>query len=473
MIAGGRTRRALRAAGEKPLVHFGGASWSGSFLDEQTDSLASFLQRRVTPGGRVGLWYWNSAYAVVSHLAVERAGLTRVPVDPEAAAPEAKAIWNAADADLVVCDAAHAASMPEATVFDQGEKLPAGGNPGPVEVSDDATHLLFPRSVASSGLLAIPISYGGWMAHMATNARLYRDGTYGPAVSAADSLLTVQQVMHGTGLVATFPFLLMGLPQVILKRFDAAEVLEAVERYGVTTSFMVPGMVTRLAGQMAGSPGSAGLARIVYGGAPVSAAELRSSLSGLGPVLTQIYGRLEGGWPLTVLNRSDHARIVSGDDTLLDSCGRAVPGVELQIRHAAGGAEGRGELRVRGPMVSPAFRDPDGWCALGDLASRDATGYYRLHGRLDGMINTGSYHVYPVEVAEAIREMFEVSEVTVTGEPDPKWGQAVTANLRWPAEATVPDNGAIRQALRRRLAPYKVPTRFHHQRVGSPESVSK
>jgi acyl-CoA synthetase (AMP-forming)/AMP-acid ligase II len=81
--------------------------------------------------------------------------------------------------------------------------------------------------------------------------------------------------------------------------------------------------------------------------------------------------------------------------------------------------------------------------------------------------------VYPVEVAEAIREMFEVSEVTVTGEPDPTWGQAVTATVRWPAKATVPDNAAIRQALRQRLASYKIPTRFRHQRVGQPESVSK
>src|SRR5260370_8406399 len=94
MIAGGRTRRGVRAAGDKPLVHFGGVSWSGSFLDEQTDSLASFLQRRGTAGGRVGLWYWNSPYPVVSHLAVERAGPTRVPVDPEAAAPGPKPIAN-------------------------------------------------------------------------------------------------------------------------------------------------------------------------------------------------------------------------------------------------------------------------------------------------------------------------------------------------------------------------------------------
>src|SRR5258708_38154197 len=199
--------------------------------------------------------------------------------------------------------------MPLATVFDRDDEPPAGGGPAAVQVSGDVTHLLFPRSVASGGLLAIPISYGGWMAHMRVNARLFRDGTYGPAVCADDTLVTVQQMMHGTGLIATFPFLLMGLPQVVLERFDAAGVLDAVERYGATTSFMVPGMVTRRADQVADSPRRTGLTRIVYGGAPVTAGDLRHSLHRLGPRLTQSYGRLEGGWPLTVLDRADHARI--------------------------------------------------------------------------------------------------------------------------------------------------------------------
>ena len=50
-----------------------------------------------------------------------------------------------------------------------------------------------------------------------------------------------------------------------------------------------------------------------------------------------------------------------------------------------------------------------------------------LAGRLDGMINTGSYHVYPQQVEEAIRAVSGVAAVQVLGEPDPVWGEAVTA----------------------------------------------
>ena len=61
-----------------------------------------------------------------------------------------------------------------------------------------------------------------------------------------------------------------------------------------------------------------------------------------------------------------------------------------------------GELRVRNGMVVADWAGPEGWCGLGDLARLDDDGYPYLGPRLDGMINTGSYHVYPQEVQDAI-----------------------------------------------------------------------
>ena len=67
-------------------------------------------------------------------------------------------------------------------------------------------------------------------------------------------------------------------------------------------------------------------------------------------------------------------------------------------------------------MVVREAADPDGWCALGDIVRRDEDGYLYLSGRLDGMINTGSYHVYPREVEDAIAAFAGVREVLVRGE---------------------------------------------------------
>ena len=116
--------------------------------------------------------------------------------------------------------------------------------------------------------------------------------------------------MHGTGMLGTFPFIHMGLPQVILPRFDAATVLEAAVRNRATATFMVPGMVTRLADAAASAgatlPQAGGLRRITYGGAPIAADDLTRAVSIMGPVLVQVYGRFEGGWPLAILSTADH-----------------------------------------------------------------------------------------------------------------------------------------------------------------------
>src|SRR5260370_34080869 len=96
MIAGGRTRRALRAAGDKPLVHFGGASWSGSFLDEQTDSLASFLQRRAGPRGGVGPRSSDCGSHVGPDNPGVRASVSKVPRGPDADAAAGEEAGDAA-----------------------------------------------------------------------------------------------------------------------------------------------------------------------------------------------------------------------------------------------------------------------------------------------------------------------------------------------------------------------------------------
>ncbi len=357
LTAGIDVRRALTSSADRVLVHWGEQEWTGVELDSAVERLAARLQSTSPPAGRVGLWYWNSVWALVAHLAVERAGLTRVPVDPGAPLDEARAIWEAADVDVVLADTPHAVGLGSAIIFDETADLPAGVA-SPVEVDDDLTHLLFPRTVSSGGLLAIPISYRGWAAHMATNTRLFRGGGYGPPVDDGDLLMTVQQMMHGTGLVATFPFLLMEMRQVILEKFDASTVAEAALEHRATSAFMVPGMVTRLA-EWVEQNEPLPLRRIVYGGAPITPEELRHALTHLGPVLTQIYGRLEGGWPLTVLGAEDHRGIAGGDVRLLDSCGQMIAEVELETRPLVGvtGQVG-GELRVRGAMCSPPSSTP-------------------------------------------------------------------------------------------------------------------
>ncbi len=459
MIAGGRIANALAAAADTPLVHDGDTWRFGAELDAAVAWLATELRGRAGIGGRVGIQAWNSAETLVAHFAAERAGLARVPIDPSAPAPEAASIRDAAALDTIVVDTEHAGSEPNELVLSAKLWDVDAPHPDVVEVEPDDTACEIVRSVTAQGMLAIPISYGNWAAHMALAGRLWRSGVYGPTEQPR-CYLTVQQMMYGTSLVGTFPFLEAGWPQVILRSFDPSAVLDAAARFEISATFMVPGMITRLVEKAPdGSPGWR--VHVLYGGAPFPLSEMRAAIDTFGPQFTQLYGRFEGGWPITVLDGDDHARIGAGDDDLATSCGRVVDGVDVDLREVG---DGRRELRVRSDCVSPAFRDPDGWCSLGDVATVDEQGYLRLHGRVDGMINTGSFHVYPDEVAAAILAAYPAAVAAeVTGESDPRWGQAVAATVDWAAGTIPPSDADFRSHLAGRLAKYKVPRLLRHR----------
>lgn len=176
-------------------------------------------------------------------------------------------------------------------------------------------------------------------------------------------------------------------------------------------------------------------------------------------MLVQVYGRFEGGWPLAILSVADHGALAAGRSGHIGSCGRPIPQTGLKIRPTPGHGAPWGELCVRNDMVVPGWADPDGWCGLGDLARVDDDGYLYLGPRLDGMINTGSYHVYPQEVQDAITALPYVRAALVRGEDDPTWGQAVTAYVVAAPDAPGELDPRIRAALRQRLASYKIPKR--------------
>lgn len=446
LVAGADTRRALLTTGDRPaLLDPSGRSRTGAELVERVDALAGGL---VGPalGGRVGLWYRNSIEAVEAFLAVEWLGATRVPVDPGAAPDEAVATFAAAGVDVVLTDSAHAGLVPDSLVHDRGS--PLRGTPcWPAhEVPAGRPLVLYSRMVRDGELLAVPISYGNWAEIMRVNVALYRDGHYGPPIAGDDVYLTVQQLMHGTGLLGTFPFLLLGLPQVIVEKFAADALPDIIGRFGVTSTMLVSAMLPPLRAAYGGVPTP--LRRVVYGGAPLPADDLLGAVRAFGPVLVQVYGRLEGGWPISLLSTADHAAISAGDRDLRTSCGRPIDAVRVRVRD--------GELSVRTPMASAEYTNPDGWCALGDLARLDERGYLHHLGRVDGMINNG-YHVYPAEVEHALRRLPGVADARVVGEPDPRRGQAVVAYVVSTGDAGTP--AQIRDALRQRLAAYKVPER--------------
>ena len=466
MIAAGHlVRQGCLSAVDRTLVtDLTGASLTGRELVANVDALAGALLERGLKGSRIGLWYRNSLAAVEAFLAVEWIGGVRLAVDPNAPAGEAEAIFKAAKTDVVLTSSDRADILPDVDVLvhDIGARLAALPAWPALEVEDDQTLVLYPRAVQENGLFAVPISYANWDETLKTSMSLFRSDRYGVWQPDKECFLACQQIMHGTGFVGTFPFLAMGLPQVIADEFQVERIVAAVDQHKVTTTMLVPVMLTRLAAAAERSPDKlACLEHVLYGGGRVELDDLRMAIQVLGPKLSQLYGRFEGGWPLSVLGPEDHSAILVGDDARGRSCGRIINQVEMKLRPTSDNQPNRGEIQVRGPMVVKEYADAEGWCSLGDIMDIDNDGYLSLQGRLDRMINTG-YHIYPTEVETAIAAVPKVSDVMVVGETHREWGQTVVAYI---VAAPETDGDAlvavIRHHLSSRLARYKIPRLFH------------
>ena len=455
-------QRLVEADGRPVLFDLYERSRSGSELVENVDRLSGAVLEASREKPRVGLWYRNSLSAVEAFLAVEWIGGTRVPVDPGASAEEARAVFEAAAVDIVLTDASHGAAFSgNALIHDDQHRL-AGYPREPVNFFDPGqTLVLYPRAVVGGRLFGIPLSYRNWNAIVETNVALYRSKRYGAWDESSEVFLTAQQLMHGSGFLGTFPFLAMGLPQVIVDQFNITKVVDAIERHRVTSLMTVPAMLQALIGAAEQEPRRvASLRHILYGGAPMPEEQLVRGIQLFSGALTQVYGRVEGGWPISTLGTAAHTAIGEGTSKLLGSCGQPIAEVQTRLRPIPVEPEDVGELLVKSEMTSAEYADADGWCSLGDVMRRDEAGNLFYLRRLDRMINTG-YHVYPEEIEAMIAAEPGIASVRVVGEAHPDWGQMVVAYVVPTTNVSTESlPSSLKAALERRLAKYKIPREF-------------
>jgi acyl-CoA synthetase (AMP-forming)/AMP-acid ligase II len=151
--------------------------------------------------------------------------------------------------------------------------------------------------------------------------------------------------------------------------------------------------------------------------------------SRLGCTVIQGYGLTETS-PVTHVNRP-HGEIRPG------TIGQPLIGTECRLVDPETGedvADGeRGELWVRGPQVMAGYLnnaeataatiDADGWLHTGDIAVRDADGYYAIVDRLKELIKYKGFQVPPAELEALLITHPDVADVAVIGVPDDECGE--------------------------------------------------
>ncbi len=128
----------------------------------------------------------------------------------------------------------------------------------------------------------------------------------------------------------------------------------------------------------------------------------------------------------------------------------------------------RGELIFGGFNSLGYWKDPertkehyrmiDGrrWFYVGDQGTVDSEGYFKFMGRGSSIINTGGEKVYAEEVEEILNEHPGIRAAAVTGVPDDRWGEAVTAIVEPEKNADLVP-GEIIEYCRDKMAGYKKP----------------
>jgi long-chain acyl-CoA synthetase len=285
--------------------------------------------------------------------------------------------------------------------------------------------------------------------------------------------LTPLPMFHIGGIGWAYLGLVNGATTILVRDFDAAQVLDLLEHERVTNAVFVPTILQMLTAV----PGAAerdysSLRSIAYGASPISSPVLRAALSTFRCELFGVYGLTETTGGVVQLRPEDHD--ADGPrQRLLQSAGRPLPWVEMRIVDPPSGRECAtgevGEVWLRAPNVMAGYYEraaetadaltPDGWLRTGDGGYRDEDGYLFLVDRIKDMIVSGGENIYPVEVEEALWQHPEVAEVAVIGVPDPRWGESVKAVVvRAPGSAVAPDD--LVSFARTRLAGYKLPRSF-------------
>lgn len=255
-------------------------------------------------------------------------------------------------------------------------------------------------------------------------------------------------IAHVGGLSILTRCLLARRAVVLAPAGDAAAIVEAIRRDGVTLLSLVPTLLARLLDR--GAPPPPSLRALLLGGAPAAPSLLERAAAEGWPVLTT-YGLTEACSQVTTQRPGtvNHGELGAGPP---------LPGIELRVDDD-GAIHVRGDVLLSGyfpPHAHPPPLDADGWLTTGDRGWLDPHGNLHVAGRRTDRIITGGENVDPLEVEDALERQAGIRQACVFGVADEEWGEVVCA-------AVVGEEAEIPAALRAagaRLAAFKRPRRY-------------
>ncbi|MFN2539596.1 MAG: AMP-binding protein [Mycobacteriales bacterium] len=431
----------------------------------RTRALAAGLDALgVGQGERVAMVSHNSARMLEAFYGVCSSGRVFVPINFRLSAAEVAYIVEHSGASVLLVDPEVSEALADVTAkhrFVLGRESDAlyrhGVEPVAWEADEDATATINYTSGTTARPKGVQITHRNIWVNAVTFA-------LHAGVTDRDVYLHTLPMFHANGWGMPFGMTGMGVPHVVLRKVDGAEILRRVERFGVTVMCAAPAVVASVleaAASWEGEVPGRERVRVICAGAPPPSRTIARIEEELGWEFLQIYGLTETS-PLLTINRrraEEDALPMSEAAPRLSRAGMPAIGVRVKISD-------QGEVLARSNVVLEGYWDqPEatadalegGWFHTGDGGTLDDEGYVTISDRRKDVIITGGENVSSIEVEDCLFSHPAVAEVAVIGVPSEKWGETIKALvvLSPGASATVDE---LIKHCKARLAGYKAPT---------------
>ncbi|MCX5400296.1 non-ribosomal peptide synthetase [Streptomyces sp. NBC_00102] len=442
-----------------PAVVNGVSGLTYAELDARANRLAHLLRDHgVGPESMVGLRLERGTEAVVSVLAVWKAGAAYLPLDPDYPADRAAFMLDNAEAGLLLTDERLRADLPECGVpvlslddpalLDRLAALP-DGSPG-VRASGDALAYVIYTSGSTGRPKGVAVHHGGLVNYVVWSSRAY--GVAGGAGAALHSSLAFDLTV--TSLMVP---LISGSPVVVSVEGGAEGLADTVRATGgFEVIKVVPAHVPLLNELLADEDAARATRRLVVGGETLTVSDVRSWLRRApDSMVTNEYGPTEtvvGCCVFDVVAGQDlgdavpigkpiaNTRLYVLDERL-QPVAPGVPG-ELYIAGTvvARGYVSRPDLTAERFVADPFAADGTRMYRSGDRVKWSADGLLWFIGRSDDQVKIRGHRIEPGEVRAIVTAHPEVHQAAVVAREDVPGDRRLVAYV-------VPADGADADAL--------------------------
>jgi 3-oxocholest-4-en-26-oate---CoA ligase len=474
---------AVDAFPERVALIYGQRQVTYRELEDEANRLAHYLAAQgASPGDHVGLYARNSVAAVATLLATIKLRAVAININYRYVQNELAYYLRDADLCALVYDQ-DLVSVVDAVVPPELPRVSIGG--GYEEALSAATGArdFGPRSpddiyiIYTGGTTGHPKgvmwrhediwrTLGGGIDFI-SGERLEDEWAQSRAGAEGDGMVRMAPapLIHGAAMVATLASLFVGDTAVILPKFDADAVWDAVQRHRINVLSVIGDAMARplMESLAAGAYDTSSLISLNSTAALFSPAVKDACTKALPNVfISEAIGSTETGFAgIAFVSAGDENR---GGPTV-------TAGPDVIVIDEAGGVCGPGQtgkLGRGGHIPLGYYKDPvktaamytevDGrrYAVPGDWARVEEDGSITLLGRGNTCVNTGGEKVYPEEVEGALKSHPDVFDSLVIGVPDERLGQRVAALVQLRPDVT-PDRVALEAHVRGLLAGYKVP----------------